>query len=138
MDNLLRTVECTPRYEIVEQLPIDNDVDMLYEVRSYQFSMVEKSISTLCEDRFGPQTAGGEDQMVDLKLKRRKGDTKLISYANDIYDMYVYLMGLTDHFPRSILAPTSVLSEEITSRSNDLQRSTVRERICSKEVIDSE
>ncbi|CAH1798598.1 unnamed protein product, partial [Owenia fusiformis] len=107
MDRLLSNVECSPRYDIVEQIIMDHDEDIIDEARTHLFDLVKKYLSTVCEDRYGPLSARGEDQIEDICIKRRAGEKKMISKANDIYDMYVYLRGLTDSFPRSVLGSTS-------------------------------
>ncbi|CAH1792012.1 unnamed protein product, partial [Owenia fusiformis] len=90
------------------------------------FGLVQNYLGTVCEDRYGPLSARGEDQIEDISIKRRKGEKKTISMSNDIYDMYVYLRGLTDFFPRSVLSPTSRMPEGL-GRSTDTQRASVSE-----------
>ncbi|CAH1781045.1 unnamed protein product [Owenia fusiformis] len=135
LDRLLSSAECSPRHDIVEQLIMDYDFDMLDEARTYQFSKLQLYLSTQCEKLYGPVSTRGEDQIDDIKPKRRTGDKKIVSMANDIYDMYVYLMCLTDHFPRNILTPTRRLPEGF-ARGPDAQRNRVIDAPAAPSVMD--
>ncbi|CAH1793202.1 unnamed protein product, partial [Owenia fusiformis] len=108
---ILTSIDCMPRHEITEQLIIDIDESLLSESRQTIFDLAKSKLGNQCSREYGPVSARGCEQIEDIKLKKRTGDKKGKSLANDIYELYTYQMDLIKTFPRSVLTSVSHIPE---------------------------
>ncbi|CAH1795961.1 unnamed protein product, partial [Owenia fusiformis] len=79
--------------------------------------MAMKKLDSKCEEIYGPTSARGSEQTLELKLKKRTGDSKKISVCNDIYELYIYVRNLVTDFPRCVLGSSSKIPELVTLSS---------------------
>ncbi|CAH1789169.1 unnamed protein product [Owenia fusiformis] len=108
---ILSNTDCMPRHEVTEQLVLDIDETLLNESRNLLFDLAKLKLSLQCTKEYGPIAARGYDQIEEVKPRKRTGERKNVSLANDIYDLYCYKMDYTESFPRNVTSQASHIPE---------------------------
>ena len=85
---------------IVEELVVNVDVELLLESRDIIFRFASERYIELLRS----ENAVDESALPVLVLKKRRGDNSKVNTSKDIYDLVVYGSGLSDIFPRDVLA----------------------------------
>ena len=99
MVNILSEAEVKPKTVIIDNLQNIIDEEYLREYRDTLFTYTKERLSDAIKGRSGDLTG-----VISLELAKRRKPKKLYNYSKDIYEMFVYAVGLEDDFPKEILS----------------------------------
>ncbi|CAH1795323.1 unnamed protein product [Owenia fusiformis] len=113
LERILAKCEDQSKESIVSELCEDFREAELDVIRQRFFDVSVTVLTEKCDSQFGPIAQRNKDQIPrSLKLIRRKDkDTKLRNICGDIYDLHVYVYGIRDGYPKSVLGTTSFIPD---------------------------
>ncbi|CAH1772222.1 unnamed protein product [Owenia fusiformis] len=113
LERILAKWEDQSKESIISELCEDFREAELDVIRQRFFDVSVTVLTEKCDSQFGPIAQRNKDQIpCSLKLIRRKDkDTKLRNICGDIYDLHVYVYGIRDGYPKSVLGTTSFIPD---------------------------
>ena len=104
ISQILRGIGCQSKADIIEQLVTDIDTDLITECREFCFRAAVAQYDEQLEDH-------GLSGKAKIELKLRRGESYMEKCAGDIIEMTLYVCGISQNFPKSIISCKSTYIE---------------------------
>jgi hypothetical protein len=110
VQRILSKCDSRPREEIVDEICSEFDVESLLEQREKGFVLAKQKLQN------DSRAITGDETSLDIKCVRRTGKSAKKNIAKEIVDLFEYVVGYSEDFPRYLITKDS----RLVSVSNEL------------------
>ena len=127
--HMLMKVENSTTSDVVDELTLDSDIEELLEMRKNLFELVKEKM----EYELRKCGVLGEEEDSGLSIANRTRRSQPISVAKEVVEEYKYVVGLVNHFPRTLLSKESkymdILPPEKELVEEDRQNNPITDKV---------
>lgn len=128
--HILYKIEKEAKGQVIDELATDIELEVLLDVRQKLFVCSKKSYEELLSE-LNILEDGESTEMTLMQRRGKKDDGAII--AKDIVEMFEYVLGYSDNFPKSVLSRNSKFLE--VTRVNPESGGTKTEPVITQEEI---